>query len=166
MRTGFWIVGEGPDRSCNKLCYSRQLLTLGLEFSHQENGCMASFFLRVLREWGNRAQKVLVKVLPVHPGASYVNAELFGRKTRDSLGQQVLKLEELRILWAEDRKAWGGSRTYCQLRGETSAAAEVGTVSMSGLRWGTGIFLTSFPGFPCGPRRCVWLPDLRDRRVC
>ena len=53
---------------------------------------MASFFLRVLREWGNRAQKVLVTVLPVHPGASYVNAELFGR---NSLGQQVLKLEEL-----------------------------------------------------------------------
>ena len=88
-------MGEGPDRYCNKLCYSRQFLTLGLEFSHQENGCMASFFLRVLREWGNRAQKVLVTVLPVHPGASYVNAELFGR---NSLGQQVLKLEELRIL--------------------------------------------------------------------
>lgn len=59
---------------------------------------MASFFLWVLREWGNRAQKVLVKVLPVHPGTLYVDAELLGRKARDSLAQQVLKLEEPRIL--------------------------------------------------------------------
>lgn len=47
---------------------------------------------------GEQAQKVLVRVLPVHPGTLYVDAELLGRKARDSLAQQVLKLEEPRIL--------------------------------------------------------------------
>ena len=39
-----WVVGEGPDRYCNKLCYSRQLLTVGLDFSTRKMGAWPASF--------------------------------------------------------------------------------------------------------------------------
>lgn len=85
-----WVVGEGPDRYCNKLCYSRQLLTLGLDFSIRKMGAWPASFSGYCESRGTGHRKYYSKCFQsIHPrvGTLYVNPELFGRRTRDSLAQ-------------------------------------------------------------------------------